>query len=229
MITVTWLLFKCNTNLTTRGEVEEHYTHTHGVNINKMKRETSIKVDESVTLKLARCQCISELPNEKRKQLMESWFNACASCGTVTYTEGQVYATLQYHKSAAFMEEAKVAVGTEFYNKFYYSLATIIDHSGDLMLGFTCKWSQIVEAVDAALGPMATVKSLYHFIHNKDYMKGGISPADTFNKINHYIDETQGKAVKTFLHKDGQLRDNKVHKELLKFIAAYEVVEALPN
>ena len=67
----------------------------------------------------------------------------------------------------------------------YYSLATIIDHSGDLMLGFTCKWSQIVEAVDETLGPMVTVKRLNHFVHNKDYMKGGVSPSDTFNKINH--------------------------------------------
>ena len=114
MISVTWLLLKCNSNLLTRGEVEEHCKHTHGVNINKMRRETTIKVDESIGLKLAKCHSISELANEKRKQLMDSWYNTCASLGTITNSEGPEYATLQYHKSAAFMAGAKIAVGLEF-------------------------------------------------------------------------------------------------------------------
>ena len=88
---------------------------------------------------------------------MGSWFNSCASTG-------QENATVQNHKSAGFSEEAKVAVGTEFFNKMYYSLATIINHSGDLMLVFSCKWSEIVQAFDEALGPKATVKRLNHYV-----------------------------------------------------------------
>ena len=60
-------------------------------------------------------------------------------------------------------------------------------------------------------------------------MKEGISTADTFNKIDHFIDENQGKSIKTFKHEDGTMRDNKVHKEQLKFIAAYEVAIRLTN
>ena len=86
-----------------------------------------------------------------------------------------------------------------------------------------------MQAVDDALGPMATVKRLQHYVHNKDYKKGGISPANTFNRVNHYIEETHGKADKTFKHEDGQQRDNKVHKELLKYLAAYEAVESFPQ
>lgn len=160
---------------------------------------------------------------------MGSWFNSCASTGTITDVEGQENATVQHNKSAAFLEEVKVAIGMDFFNKYYYSLATIINNSGDLMLGFLCKWSEIVQAVDDALGPMATVKRLQHYVHNKDYMKGEVSPADTFNRVNHYNEETHGKADKTFKHEDGQQRDNKVHKELLKFLAAYEAVEAFPQ
>ena len=105
------------------------------------------------------------------------------------------------------MAEVKIAVGLEFFNKFYYCQAILIDNSADLNLGFTCKWTQIVEAVDTALGPMASVKRLTNFLHKKDYMKGGISTADTFNKIDHFIDENQGKSIKTFKHEDGIMRD----------------------
>ena len=49
------------------------------------------------------------------------------------------------------------------------------------------------------------------------------------DRVNHYIEETHGKSNKTFKHEDGQQHDNKVYKELLKFLAAYEAVEAFPQ
>ena len=75
---------------------------------------------------------------------------------------------------------------------------------------------------------MAALKRLIHFVQTKDYMKGGISVADTFNKVNHFIEETHGKTDNVFTHEDGQKRDNKVTKEYLKYLAAFEVVEAFP-
>ena len=48
------------------------------------------------------------------------------------------------------------------------------------MLGFSCKWADIVKAVENALGPMASVKRLIHFVSTKEYMKGGITVDDTF-------------------------------------------------
>ena len=101
---------------------------------------------------------------------MSSWFNSSASTGTITDTEGKENAIIQYHKSANFLTEVNAAVGTDFYNKMYYSLAEIIEQSGDLMLGFLCKWSQIVQADEEALRPM--VKRLNHFVHSKEYKKG---------------------------------------------------------
>ena len=98
----------------------------------------------------------------------------------------------------------KVAVGTDFYNKVYYALATIIKESSDLMLGFSCKWVDIVKAVENALGRMASVKRLVHFVSIKEYMKGGITVADTFNKVNHFVEETHWKTDKVFMHEDGK-------------------------
>ena len=111
---------------------------THGININKLKREALIKVNDSAVLQLAKCTTMSELPTEKRRQLVNSWFNSCASTGTITDVKGQENATIQRHKSANFFEVLKVAVGTDFYNKVYYALAAIINESSDLMLGFSC-------------------------------------------------------------------------------------------
>ena len=47
--------------------------------------------------------------------------------------------------------------------------------------------------------------------------------------MNHFIEETHGKADKVFTHEDGEICDNKVYKELIRYLAAYEVVEALPQ
>ena len=58
-------------------------------------------------------------------------------------------------------------------------------------------------------------------------MRGGISLSDTMNKINHFIDKNQGRVDKVFKHENGTMRDNKVHKEQLKFMTAYEVASSL--
>ena len=128
MLTVTWTLFKCNSDVRSRGEVDEHCTQTHGVKINRMKRETTIKVYKSSELKLASCHSMSEQSNEKRKQLMESWYYSCASTGTITNTARPEVATLQYHKSADFLAKVKTAVGVEFYNKFYFDMHDFQSH-----------------------------------------------------------------------------------------------------
>ena len=108
-------------------------------------------------------------------------------------------------------------MGKVFYNKFYFSLAALVDNSSDLNLGFTCKWTQICEAVDDALGAMARVKRLSSFLKKRDYMKGGFSFADKMKQINYFIDEYQVKTNKVFLHEDGTQGDNKVAKVQLKF------------
>ena len=79
-----WILLKCNIHLDTLGDIEEHSAHTHGININKLKREASIKVNDSAVLQLAKCTTLSELLPEKRRQLVISWSNSCASTGTIT-------------------------------------------------------------------------------------------------------------------------------------------------
>ena len=82
-VTMKWILLKCNIHLDTREDIEEHTAHTHGININKLKREASIKVNDSAVLQLAKCTTVSELPTEKRRRLVNSWFNSCASTGTI--------------------------------------------------------------------------------------------------------------------------------------------------
>ena len=65
-ITMKWILLKCNIHIDTRGDIEEHTAHTHGININKLRREAIIKVNDSAVLSLAKCTNVSELPTEKR-------------------------------------------------------------------------------------------------------------------------------------------------------------------
>ena len=158
-----------------------------------------------------------------------SWFNSCAATGTITVVEGQYNAKILRHKSANFLTVLKGAIGNDFFNKVYYQLSTIIKESSDLLFGFSCKWSSFVLAIENALGPMARVRRLIHFVSSKEYMKGGITLADTFYKCNHAVEETFGKTDNVFMHEDGVERSYKVTKEFCKFMAAFEVVEALPT
>ena len=50
----------------------------------------------------------------------------------------------------------------------------------------------------------------------------------TLHEINFLIEECHGKTDKVFKHEDGTIRDNKIAKEVLKFLAAYEVIANLP-
>ena len=76
---------------------------------------------------------------------------------------------------------------------------------------------------------MAGVRRLIHFTSSKEYLRGGITLADTFHKCNHVVEETFGKTDTVFTHEDGEERSNKVTKEFCKFMAAFEVVQALPT
>ena len=122
----------------------------------------------------------------------------------------------------------KRAVETDFFNKIYYQLTKQLKESNDLFLGFTCRWSTFVTAVEDALGALSGIKRLLHFLNTKEYLQGGISLADTLYKCSHVIEETFGKIDITTEQQDGVKRTNKMTKEFQKFLAAFEVVEALP-
>ena len=47
------------------GDIEEHTDHTHGVNINEIERESSIQVNDTEVLNIAKATNICELPTEK--------------------------------------------------------------------------------------------------------------------------------------------------------------------
>ena len=151
-----------------------------------------------------------------------------AATGAITDVEGKQNAKIQRHKSGNFFTVLKGAVGTDFFHKIYYQLSSLLKESSDLFLGFTCRWSTFITAVENSLGPMARVKRLIHFTTTKEYLRGGISLADTFHKCSHVVEETFGKNDTVFTQEDGQKRSNKMTKEYKKFMAAFEVVQALP-
>ena len=52
-VTIKWILMRCNMVLDNRGDIEEHTAHTHGLNINEIERESSIKVNDTEVLILS--------------------------------------------------------------------------------------------------------------------------------------------------------------------------------
>ena len=71
-VVVKWVTMRCNLSLDNRGDIEEHSSYTHGVDINRLDTESKIEVNESDTLILAPAKNICELPDEQRKQVIDS-------------------------------------------------------------------------------------------------------------------------------------------------------------
>ena len=112
-VTIKWILMRCNMALDNRGDIEEHTAHTHGVNINEIERESTIKVNDTEVLVLAKATNICELPTERRRQVLDSWFGALAATGAITDVEGKDNAKIQHHKAGNFLTVLKGAIGTD--------------------------------------------------------------------------------------------------------------------
>ena len=171
-----------------------------------MERETTIQVNESDTLVLASAKNICELPDVKRRQVLDSWFKAMAATGTIRDVEGKANAKIRRHKSENFLKVFKAAIGADFFAKIFYRLAALTNTSSDLFLGFQCRWSTSETAINDSLGPMAGVKRLIHFNNSKEHLKGGITLTDTIQKCAHIVEETFGQDEKVFKHEDGEHR-----------------------
>ena len=65
-VTIKWILMRCNLALDNRGDIKEHTSCTHGIDINALEREVTIKVNESDVLVLANAKNICELPDKRR-------------------------------------------------------------------------------------------------------------------------------------------------------------------
>ena len=106
-VTIKWILMRCNMALDNRGDIEEHTDDTHGVNINEIEWESSIQVNDAEVLILAKATNICELPTEKRREVLDSWFGALAATGAITDVEGKDNAKIQCHKSGNFLTVLK--------------------------------------------------------------------------------------------------------------------------
>ena len=70
----------------------------------------TIKVNDTEVLVLSKATNICELPIERRRQLLNSWFEALAATGAISDVEGMDNAKIQRHKSANFLTVLKGAV-----------------------------------------------------------------------------------------------------------------------
>ena len=100
-----------------QGDIKEHSSYTHGVDINEQPRESKIEVNESDTLILAPAKNICELPDEQRNQVVDSWFNSAAATAHLTDVESKANSKFRKHKSANFLKALKAAVGNDFFTK----------------------------------------------------------------------------------------------------------------
>ena len=214
-VTVRFILMRCNFGMDHRGDVEDHTYYTHGVDLNELDMEASIVVHEGETLVLTPALNLKEMSLEGRNGVYESWFDASAANGTVTKVENRANAKIQKHKAGNLLKALKAAVGSDFYFKIYYHLQNKLKEGAthDLLLGFQCKWSLLIEACEDALGPMANVKRIKTYMNSKEHLKGGISLHNMLYKCANIVDETFGKVDVNTEQSDGMTRSNKPTKE----------------
>ena len=109
-----------------RGDVEDHTWNTHGVDLNEIDLESSIKVNESEALVLSAAMTFKELSLEGRKSVYNSWFDACAANGTVTKLENRENAKIQKHKAGNFLKALKTLNMPAFTNIINFILTNFL-------------------------------------------------------------------------------------------------------
>ena len=166
---------RCNFAMEHRGDVEDHTWYTHGMELNEVDLESSIKVNEGEALVLTPALTLKEMSIEGRRGVYDSWFDACAANGTVTKVENRANAKIQKHKAGNLLKALKGAVGSDQFHKVYYQLQRLLKDGNDLHLGFQCRWQIFIDANEDALGPMANVKRLKMYMNTKEHLRGEIS------------------------------------------------------
>ena len=117
-VTVRFLLMRCNFAMNHRSDVEDHTYYTHGLDINELRVEAIIKVNEAEALVLTPALNFKDLSKEGRQSVFDSWFDSCTANGTVTSVENKENAKIQRHKAGNLLKALKASIGNNFFKMF---------------------------------------------------------------------------------------------------------------
>lgn len=107
MITISYLVFKCNLTLIDQDYIDEHYQDVHGIEGGaiKLSHLQEIEVDTKIAFTLPSLQEIEQVGPDKRVQIISSVYTQCVSRGIIDKTSNKSESSLKDSRSKDLMTE----------------------------------------------------------------------------------------------------------------------------
>ena len=120
MITISYVTFKCNLQLTDQDHVNEHYRNVHGLGggAATLIPFQEIEVDTKIPFTVPDLQTIEQVGPDKRAQIFSSFFNRCVARGVVSKTTNRNEFCLTESRSREFMTELARSSSPTYFGRF---------------------------------------------------------------------------------------------------------------
>ena len=194
-ITIEYKVLQCNFPIRRDSEASQHYKKVHLLKngANELKKREVITVNTNLEFKIEDLTHFESSGPIKQSTILDSIYTHVISRGI--FEAGSSKNGAELHKSMAkkFMDGMKSACKGTYYDRFRYSLKTIIKKEVDD--NFSCSWENIESAIYAAVGQENKVKRMHGFnkikasnFHSKPME---IIIADIDEKINEVWGDSQ--------------------------------------
>ena len=114
MITISFVIFKCNLTQVDQDSIDEYSQDVHGLGggANTLNPHQEIEVDTKIA-----CQ-IEQNGSDKRAQIFNSVFRRCVSRGIISNTSNKSEYSLRNSRSGEFMTELARACSKTYFARF---------------------------------------------------------------------------------------------------------------
>ena len=227
MIAVTFVTFKCNFELRSKEDVDDHFEDVHVIEggATRLLPFQEIAVNESIPFVIPKLAEIENYGQDKKIEVIRALYITCQARGVVNKTNNRNEACLMESRSKEFMNELSKLCSSLFLGrvKKYIKEKT----KKDISESFSCKWSIIEEALYNAVGRQQNVTKVYNFI-DKDGTDFNSYPLEIlFDQIDDYVDNVAGKDTSSFVDKKHRTVSDYTFTTKWKYILIMRLVRSL--
>ena len=192
-ISVTFVTFKCNIELRSKEDVDDHFEDTHGIvgGAARLLPFQEIAVNEQMHLVIPKVGEIENYSQDKKIEVVRGLYITCQARGVLNKTNDRSEACLMESRSKEFMTELSKACSQLFFSRVEKYIREQVKK--DISESFTCKWSVIEEALYNAVGREQNITKINNFIDKDGTEFHGFPLEILFDKIDCYVDEVPGK------------------------------------
>ena len=227
IIAVTFVTFKCNFELRSKEDVDDHFEDVHGIEggATRLLPFREIAVNESIPFEVPKLADIENYGQDKKIEVIRALYITCQARGVVNKTNNRNEACLNESRSKEFMNELSKSCSSLFHGRVKKYIKEQIKK--DISESFSCKWSTIEAALYNAVGREQNITKVYNFI-DKDGTDFNSYPLEIlFDQIDDYVDNVAGKDTSSFVDTKHRTVSDYTFTTKSKYILIMRLVRSL--